>query len=102
MAEGRYYTGSDLKFQVTITAPGFSQDCDNYDIEFYCGDQHMSFNQDDVISNDGKFYLAIPTSSMRPGLLRMVITAYVPDTDFESGIRKEVAVQNLGFLKSVM
>lgn len=102
MAECRYYTGSDLKFQVTITAPGFSQDCDNYDIDFYCGDQHLAFNQDDVISNGGKFYLAIPTSSMSPGMLRMVITAYVPDTDFPGNIRKEIAVQNLGFLKSIM
>lgn len=102
MTDGKYYVGSDLKFQVTITAPGFSQDCDDYNIEFYCGGSHLSFNQNDVISSDGKFYLAIPASRMSPGMMRMIITAYVPDSDFEGGIRKEIAVQNLGYLKSVM
>lgn len=102
MAEETYYTGSDLKYQITITADGFSQDCDNYDITFYCGSTEMHFNQDDVISRDGKFYLPIPAASLQPGLVKMVITAYVPDSDFPGSVRKEVAVHNLGRLKKIV
>ena len=102
MAECKYYYGSDLKFQIAVSATGFSQDCDNYDIDIYSGDKHLSFNQDNVISSDGKFYLPLPSSELRPGQLRMVITAYVPDTDFEGGVRKEKAVQNLGFIKELL
>ena len=94
-----YYIGADLKFQIDISSPGFSQDEDRYDIDFYCGDTKLQFNQNNVIQNGDCFYLPIPTSRLTSGKMKMVITAYVPDVDFDGGVRKEVAVYNLGTLR---
>ena len=102
MVNEGYYIGSDLKFQIDITATGFNQHEDNYDIDIYCGDSVLHYNQDDVISHDGSFYLPVPTANLQPGMLRMVVTAYVPDEDFDDGTRKEIAVRNLKYLKNVM
>lgn len=100
---GKYYIGTDLKFKVTVTAGGFDQEHDEYKIDLYCGGTlAMTITQDDIVENGGDYYMLVPTSSLSPGPLRMVLTAYVPDTDFASGIRKEVVVQNLAVIKSVM
>lgn len=102
MIEEGYYEGSDLKFQIEVTATGFDQNTDPYNIDFYCGDSKISFTQDDVISNDGKFYLPVPTDGLKPGMMKIVVTAFVPDSDFESGYRKEIAVRNLKYLKKLL
>lgn len=97
-----YYEGSDLKFQIDISATGFDQNSDRYNIDFYCGDKKISFTQDDVISSNGKFYLPVPTSGFDSGMMKIVVTAFVPDSDFESGYRREIAVRNLKYLKKVL
>jgi hypothetical protein len=97
-----YYEGSDLKFQIDISATGFDQNSDRYNIDFYCGDRKISFTQDDVISSDGKFYLPVPTAGLEPGMMKIVVTAFVPDSDFTSGYRKEIAVRNLKYLKKIL
>lgn len=102
MIDEGYYEGSDLKFQIDITATGFDQNSDRYNIDFYCGEKKISFTQDNVISSGGKFYLPVPTDGLKPGMIKIVITAFVPDSDFESGYRREVAVRNLKYLKKVM
>jgi hypothetical protein len=102
MIDEGYYEGSDLKFQIDITATGFDQNSDRYNIDFYCGEKKISFTQDNVISSGGKFYLPVPADGLKPGMIKIVITAFVPDSDFESGYRREVAVRNLKYLKKVM
>lgn len=102
MVDEGYYIGSGLKFQIDITATGFDQNSDDYTIEFYCGDQKRTYTQDDVISSDGKFYLPVTTDDLQPGMIRIVVTAFVPDSDFPGGVRKEIAVRNLKYLKKIL
>lgn len=102
MIDEGYYEGADLKFQIDISATGFDQNSDRYNIDFYCGDRRIPFTQDDVISSGGKFYLPVPTDGLEPGMIRIVVTAFVPDPDFESGYRKEIAVRNLKYLKKIL
>ena len=102
MVDEGYYIGSDLKFQIDITATGFNQQEDDYTIDIYCGDSVLHYDQDDVISHEGKFYLPVPTANLEPGMLRIVVTAKVPDDDFDGGIRKEIAVRNLKYLKKIL
>lgn len=102
MVDEGFYEGSDLKFQIDISATGFDQNSDRYNIDFYCGEKKISFTQDDVISSDGKFYLPVPTGGLEPGMMKIVVTAFVPDSDFESGYRKEIAVRNLKYLKKIL
>ena len=99
MENGRYYIGTDLKFQITLTAEGFDQDTDRYDVQFICGSYshtYSSENGDFATGADGNHYLLIPTSNLNPGVMKMVITAYVPDLDFDAHVRKEVESITLG------
>ncbi len=102
MDSGRFYIGTDLKFQITINATGFDQSKDKYNIDLYCGDKKLSFTQNDVINSKGNYYLVVSTSSLNPGMMRMVITAMIPDADCDDGYRNEIAVQNLGSLRATM
>lgn len=105
MNEGRYYVGEDLKFKITLTADGFSQKDDDYEIDFYCGDnQPLHFNKSDMKEGlDGDYYLLIDTEekNLKPGVMRMIITAYIPDNDFHDHTRKEVESISLGPLRPV-
>lgn len=103
MNEGRYYVGEDLKFKITLTAEGFDQSRDPYKIDFYCGDNpEQHFDQDDMKEGlDGDYYLLIDTKNMKPGVMRMVITARIPDNDFPDNYRDEVESISLGPLRPV-
>ena len=103
MDNGRYYIGENLKFKITLTAEGFDQSTDNYDVDFYCGDNPVQhFTQSDMKQGmDGDYYLLIDTEGMKPGVMRMVITAYIPDYDFDDNNRKEIESISLGPLRPV-
>lgn len=103
MDNGFYYDGEDLKFQISVTAVGFDQGSDNYNIDFYSEEQKLcSFTQEDVKSNDGKYYLPVPSNKLQEGPLKIVVTAFVPDSDFESGYRKEIAIRKLKYIKGIL
>lgn len=101
MEEEKYYIGTDLKFKLEITASGFDQGTDEYTIDLYSGSKRITVTQDQIIDDGDGFYLLVPTSQLKPGVLKMVVTAKVPDGDFPSGYRNEVTVQNLAYLKGV-
>ena len=102
MTNEGYYIGSGLKFRVDINVAGFDQEADNYTIDFYCGDKVLHFPKNKVKQGaDGSFYLPVETDSLEPGQIKIVVTAYVPDSDFDSGHRKEIAVKKLKWLKHV-
>lgn len=103
MNEGRYYVGEDLKFKITLTAEGFNQSKDPYEIDFYCGDNPVKhFTQGQMKPGlDGDYYLLIDTKGMKPGVMRMVITAHIPDEDFDDNYRDEVESISLGPLRPV-
>ena len=102
MDNSRYFVGEDLKFKITLEAEGFVQDEDEYQIEFICGSYTHTYTQDDIVKGaDGCHYLLIPTSSLAPGVMKMIITVFVPDGDFLNGVRKEVESIVLGPLKPV-
>lgn len=102
MAEDKYYIGTDLKFRIAISAPGFNQAEDDYDIKLFTGGATpLEFDQDDIVQDGDDFYLCVPTAELSPGPLKLVITAHVPDTDFGDNERSEIAVKNIGYLKNI-
>lgn len=102
MIEDGFYIGSDLKLRIDISAPGFDQYSDDYIIDLYCDNELIrTFTQDDIKYSGEYFYLPIPTEGFRPGFLRLVVTALVPDSDFSRGIRKEIAVKKLKYIKEI-
>ena len=102
--EEKYYIGTDLKFalDISVEGGGFDQASGNYDIDIYCGSKHLHFDQSDIVQDGDDFFLCIPTKELRAGIMKMVVTAYVEDDDFPEGVRREVAVENIATLKSVL
>lgn len=94
-----YYWGTVLKLQVDITAAGFDQDSDDYSILIVCGSKSLHYTQDDVLDGGEHKYIVIPTEELMPGTMNMVVAAYVPDSDIEGGVRKEVVSLNIGVLR---
>lgn len=101
MAEDRYYLGSDLKFKIEITASGFDQATDDYTIDLYCGNKKIAYTRSDIVEQGGEYYLLVNTSLLKPGTMKLVITAMVPDDTFASGVRREIEVVNIGTIKSI-
>ena len=92
MAEDRYYLGSDLKFKIEITASGFDQATDDYTIDLYCGNKKIAYTKADIVEQDGNYYLLVDTSLLRPGTMKLVITAMVPDDTFFSVLFIDLSV----------
>ena len=100
MSTQSYYIGTDLKFNVNITASGFNQDTDPYTITVYCGNRKIVFTQDDVVVDGANHYILVNTDLLKTGTMKFVVTAEVNDDDFDH--RREVDVQTVGVIKSVI
>lgn len=89
-AQDRAFYGSEMKYLVEITSPGFSMQTDDFKIELKRGGNSKVFMKEDLVYREGNFYLCFDTTDFGPGTLTAIMTAYVPDDDFEDGIRTEV------------
>ena len=84
------YVGSEVKFRVTITAYGFSQDTDDWAVTISRGQTSHTYAKADCIHNLDGWFVVFDTTTYGPGVYEATITAYIPDTDFPDGTRKEV------------
>jgi hypothetical protein len=97
-----YYVGTDLKFLISIEAQGFSMDLDDYKIVLRCKNVQKTVTKNDIVVDDqNNHYLCVDSTQFGPGMLQMVVYAYVPDEDFPDNDRAEVAVLNLCEIKKV-
>ena len=88
------YLGTELKFAITITAGGFSMQEDDFSVEFKntSNGNSVKLSKSELVS-DGELYLAlVDTTALGAGIVRVVTTAFVPDADFDDGLRTEVNV----------
>lgn len=101
----RAWVGTGLKFAVTITAEGFSQDDDDWKVVFQCGRNSVELTKADMsISEDNGnlTYIAnVDTSLLGTGDLSVITYAYVPDEDWDDGVRVEVDKQNILHIKEI-
>ena len=87
------YIGQGLKFALEITSPGFSMEDDDFEVEIMnrmTGKSLKIAKTDMLVQDDGTFVLAFKSGDLGIGELVLTTTAYVPDTDFEDGIRVEI------------
>lgn len=87
---GRVYVGSDVKFRIIITADGFDQDADNWEVTISAGAKTHTFQKEECIHALDGWYVAFNTAEYGSGKYTATIAAYIPDTDFYDGTRKEV------------
>lgn len=113
MAQDNAFNTSDLKYLLEINAVGFSMDTDDFDVVLKRGSKTLIFNKADlvvepytVVENNitiekNHYYVCFPSDYFGPGDVTVVITARVPDTDFEAGYRREVDKFNLVNVKAI-
>ena len=89
--EDRADYGTELKYAVNITAKGFDINEDSFEIDLYCGPKKLHFDKADLrVGSDNQYYLCFNSKDIGPGIVTAVITAHVPDTDFNDNVRDEV------------
>lgn len=93
------YVGTKLKYKVEITAEGFSMDENDFEVEVRRGKQSVVITKADMLMHDGddgmEYYITIDTEALGPGTYEVITRAYVPDDDFEDGVRPEIDKQTL-------
>ena len=89
--QDQVFVGTKLKFAITISSPGFDISEDDFTVDIRRGAKMLHFEKDDlVVDENGKYYVCFDTTELGGGIIEAIITAFVPDEDFDDGIRTEV------------
>ena len=86
----KVYVGTKLKFFIEISSPGFSIEDDNFTVDIIRGNNVIHFEKHELDFTDEGFFLCFDTSKLGVGIISAKVVAYVPDSDFDDGIRTEV------------
>lgn len=98
----RAWVGTGLKFAITIAAEGFDQAEDDWKVVFQCGRKTLELAKADMsIGEDDTFIANVDTSLLGAGTLSVITYAYVPDEDWDGGVRVEVDKQDILYIKEV-
>lgn len=92
------FKGSERKFLLEISAPGFSMHDDNFEVTLKQNTTIKIFPKSELIeesyTDEGlekyRYYLCFDTSIFERGPVTCIVRAYVPDTDFPDGLRTEI------------
>lgn len=102
MANDRGFLGTEAKYLVEVSSPGFDMVRDDFEIDLKRGNTTKHYAKSDLVTEtytetEGgqevertNFYLCFDTKDFGKGMLTAIITAHVPDHDFPDGIRDEV------------
>lgn len=91
---GKTFYGTTPKYLLEIEA-GIPMSDFDFDVELRRGDNSVVVKKSEMPTDqDGNYYLCFDTRSLGVGQVKAIITAYISDTDFESGVRREVFVIN--------
>lgn len=113
MIDDSAFSGTERKFLVEITSPGFNMETDEFEVALTRGNiQRVFYKSDmivesDTVIEDGQevekknFYLCFDTQDFGTGVIVATIVAHVPDSDFNDGIRDEVEEFDLLNVKRV-
>jgi len=121
----KVFKGTEKKFAIDLTCPGFDQDIDDFEIEVKCGNVSIKyysnpehpgnhlFKETTVVPDDSSdfdssdsdssssgttietWYCIVDTAELPVGKAKVIATAHVPDANAQGGIRDEIDVQNL-------
>lgn len=95
------YIGSEAKYLVTISSPGFSMADDRFEIILKRGSNELTITKDDLVLRNGNYYLCFNTTDLGTGDVVAIAKAHVPDADFPDGFRTEVFKVELTKIKRV-
>lgn len=99
MKENIVYLGSEIKVNVGIEPiGGMSMEGYDFECEFYCyTSRKVYIAKDAMVMQDKDNYIAtLDSRNLGSGSLKCKITAYIPDADFNDGLRTEVLIIDTG------
>ena len=82
--------GTKLKFKVEMTASGFSMDSDLWTVTVSRGPVSHVYAKTDCVKGLDGWFVGVDTTEFGAGTYYATLTGYVPDTDFQGGVRPEV------------
>lgn len=86
----RIYKGTELKFFLDIQCAGFSMAEDDFKV-IVKGKERVEIEKKDMaLTGEGKYLFTVDTGILGSGEYWLTVIAYVPDEDFDDGIRTEV------------
>lgn len=89
---GDVFYGSTPKYKLDIQADLPMSDFD-FDLKLTCGEKSLIVRKNDLLlTKDGDYLLCLDTKLLGAGVVRGVVTAYIPDSDFPDGIRREIGI----------
>ena len=96
----KHIIGEELKYAIAITSSGFDMDIDDWEIELIRGQKSVVLGKSDCVKDiQGKWYFPFDTYGFTPGLVKLIVTAYVNDADFPDGKRTEIDKYDLTYLE---
>jgi hypothetical protein len=88
------YQGTELKFTLDIQSEGFSMADDDFKVVIKNTKKSVTIPKADMILDENENYLfTVDTGFMGTGEYWITTIAYVPDDDFDDGLRTEVQKQ---------
>jgi len=88
------YYGSTPKYKLEINA-GLPMSEFDFEVKLSCGDNSLIVKKADMpVGDDGSYYVCFDTTRLGIGPVKAVVTAFIPDGDYSSRVRKEVTVAN--------
>lgn len=92
----KIYLGTELKFQVDIESDGFSMADDDFNVVIKNKKIEKTIKKEDMlVTAEEKYIFTLDTAEFGAGEYIIITTAYVPDEDFDDGLRTEVTKQTL-------
>lgn len=90
------YQGTELKFTLDIQSDGFSMADDDFKVVIKNTKKSVTILKAEMILDENENYLfTVDTGFMGTGEYWITTIAYVPDDDFDDGLRTEVQKQLL-------
>ena len=90
------YQGTELKFTLDIQSDGFSMADDDFKVVIKNTKKSVTISKAEMILDENENYLfTVDTGFMGTGEYWITTIAYVPDDDFDDGLRTEVQKQLL-------
>lgn len=93
--------GTELKINIGIEPiDGYTMDDYDFNAEFFVyRNKTVSVSKNDMVRVDENNYIALLDSNdVGSGRLMVVVTAYIPDSDFQDGLRTEVSRGDTGII----
>ena len=99
--QDQVFVGTKLKYAITVTSPGFNIAEDDLKVEIRRGEKSIILNKEDLIVDENdQYYVCFDSAELGSGKVEAIITAFVPDDDFNDGIRTEVTKIDLVNLRN--